>query len=220
MALIHRANLTPTKIELLRTWVPAQPWWVWAGASIESVGAYRFDDPAGEVGIETHLLSTGEEIVQVPLTYRGAPLEAAQSALVGTMEHSVLGHRWVYDGCFDPVYATALATAILTGGTQAELEIESDNGLQRTESTARATGSGKPGSNVPSIDTVTTTSDRTATTMRTGELELVIRRALGGHPIAGEAATLTGVWPGNDEPALLALARLSGYSADTAAQSL
>jgi len=34
----------------------------------------------------------------VPLTYRGAPLDGAEDALVGTTEHGVLGRRWVYDG--------------------------------------------------------------------------------------------------------------------------
>jgi predicted trehalose synthase len=64
------------------------------------------------VGIETLLVvdESGDSPVlyQVPLTYRGAPLEGGHDALVGTMQHSVLGPRWVYDGPRDPVYATQL----------------------------------------------------------------------------------------------------------------
>ena len=52
-------------------------------------------------------------VYQVPLTYRGAPLEGGQHALVGTMEHSVLGRRWVYDGPHDPVYAAQLLALVL-----------------------------------------------------------------------------------------------------------
>src|SRR5689334_22632669 len=104
MALIHRAQLIPTKLELLDTWVRSQRWWAWDNAEIELVGAYRFDDPVVDVGIETHLVGIGgRHTVQVPLTYRGAPLADADSALLGTMQHSVLGQRWVYDACADPV---------------------------------------------------------------------------------------------------------------------
>ncbi len=62
------------------------------------------------MGVETLLVRVGEgPVLQVPLTYRGAPLPGGESALVGTMEHSVLGPRWVYDGTGDPVYVATLA---------------------------------------------------------------------------------------------------------------
>jgi hypothetical protein len=210
MALIHNAQLAPSKLELLGTWLPSQPWWARPGASAESVGAYRFDDPAGEVGIETLLVNGGDgQILQVPLTYRGAPLESADNALVGTLQHSVLGRRWVYDACFDPVYVTALATVIFTGGTQAELEIASETGLLRREPTTRVAGSGAPGVSVAPINSVTSTTDQRSTTIRAGDVELVMRRVLNGELVTGDALTLTGVWPGNDEPVVLALARTS-----------
>src|SRR6476660_5453621 len=123
MALVYStATLTPSKIALLTRWVAGQPWAAGVDAgSLEAVGAYRFDDPAGEVGIETHLVRTADDrLLQVPVTYRGAPLPDAP--LVGQPEHSVLGTRWVYDACADPVYALTLATTILTGGHEAELE--------------------------------------------------------------------------------------------------
>ena len=40
----------------------------------------------------------------MPVTYRDAPLPGADAWLIGTMDHSVLGKRWVYDGVGDPVY--------------------------------------------------------------------------------------------------------------------
>nr|WP_284288786.1 hypothetical protein [Angustibacter aerolatus] len=98
--------------------MPAQPWY--PGGALTTIGAFRFDDPAEEVGVETFLLRAGDAVVQVPLTYRAAPLAGADDALVTTMEHSVLGRRWVYDGCADPVFAATLAHTVLTGGVQAE----------------------------------------------------------------------------------------------------
>src|ERR687893_260389 len=110
VAVIHRAQIVPSKAELIAGWLPSQSWWSGSPAPLDVVGAYRFDDPAGEVGIETHLLRTADgAVLQVPLTYRGAPLAGAERHLVGTMEHSHLGRRWVYDGCGDPVYVGALA---------------------------------------------------------------------------------------------------------------
>jgi hypothetical protein len=81
------------------TWLPSRPWFTGDG-ELQQVGAYRFDDTAGEVGLEALLVqSGGGEVMHVPLTYRGMPLPGADEFLVGTAEHSVLGARWVYDGC-------------------------------------------------------------------------------------------------------------------------
>src|SRR5438270_5818036 len=99
MALIYKATLNPSKLSLLAAWLPGRPWFP-GDTDVQQLGAYRFDDPAGEVGIESFLLQTGDgSVVHVPLTYRGAPLAQAEEFLVGTTEHSVLGTRWVYDGC-------------------------------------------------------------------------------------------------------------------------
>ena len=51
--------------------------------------------------------------------------EDAQNALVGTMQHSVLGRRWVYDGPQDPVYAAQLLELVL-GHATAQAGSESD----------------------------------------------------------------------------------------------
>ena len=47
------------------------------------------------------------------------------------MDHSVLGTRWVYDAVGYLAYLLAVATAVLTGGRQAELHIEIDGEMVR-----------------------------------------------------------------------------------------
>ncbi|WNV73652.1 maltokinase N-terminal cap-like domain-containing protein [Geodermatophilus sp. DSM 44513] len=200
MAIIHRAELRPSKLELLAGWVPGRPWGV--AAALEQVGAYRFDDPAGEVGVETFVLRAGGVLLHVPLTYRGAPAPAQAAHLVGTLEHSVLGRRWVYDACGDPVYVAAA----LTGAPQAEELVVTDGRQERREPTARVGGSGVAGDAGPLGD-LTVTDSADATTVRTGGLELVVRRVLDPAATADGAAALAGTWAGQDRPVLLATAR-------------
>jgi hypothetical protein len=212
MALLYRATLTPSKTELIQAWIPGRPWIGDADvATLEAVGAYRFDDPDGEVGIETHLLQTADgQILQVPVTYRGSPLDGAESSLIATTQHSVLGERWVYDGCGDPVYVIALATAILTGGTQAEIEFATDNGPQRWETTTLVTGSGAPQSVIPPVASVSFSNEGTTSVITAGQLELTVLRVIdseGEIDEYGDTERLVGSWPGRDSPALLALAR-------------
>jgi Maltokinase N-terminal cap domain len=89
---------------LLSAWLPGRLWFT-GRAEVQPPGAYRFDDPAGEVGIEAILLQAADgSVLHAPLTYRRAPLDGAQDYLIGTTEHSVLGRRWVYDGCGDPIW--------------------------------------------------------------------------------------------------------------------
>jgi Maltokinase N-terminal cap domain len=208
MAILYQATLTPTKLELLNSWLPSQPWSGDITGPSEIAGYFRFDDPDGEVGIETFVVRLSDgRIVQVPMTYRSAPLDGVGGALIGILEHSVLGHRWAYDGCFDPVYVTALATAILTGGSEAELTVVTDDGLQPRERTTRVTGSGDGTTPITPVTELTATTDGGSTTIHTSDLELTVHRVLDRAPTAGDALTLTGVWPGSDEPVVLASAR-------------
>lgn len=138
MAVIHRATLKPSKLELLAPWLDRQSW-SGSGGELERIGSYRFDDPAGEVGIEGFLLRRGSDILHVLLTYRGEPLPGADDRLIGTMEHSVLGTRWVYDGLSDPVSQEVLRRALRGEQEQALLEIHDDAGsiVQRPEPDVR-----------------------------------------------------------------------------------
>lgn len=119
MAKVHPgATLTPHFRDFLPPWVARQPWYAGAGTpSLSPVGYFRFEDPAGEVGIETHLVTDGSVLYQIPMTYRGAPLEvAASGGLIATAQHSVLGTRWIYDGEADPVWVSQLLCLIRTNG--------------------------------------------------------------------------------------------------------
>lgn len=109
---IYDAVLDPGKLDLLRSWVANQSWFDGDPERLEQVTAYRFVDPDGEVGIESFLLTDGSRTFHVPVTYRGVELEDAADALVGLMEHSILGRRWVYDAPADPVYKAEVRRVI------------------------------------------------------------------------------------------------------------
>lgn len=196
MALIHEATLTPTKTELLAGWLPRQPWFP-AGATPgepERVAAFRFDDPEGEVGVETLIVRLpGAPLLQVPLTYRGSPRADGEEWLIGTLEHSVLGTRWVYDALGDPVYLSELAKAALQGGHEVEQFRETPEGRVPVPSTARVRGSGEPGAVVPDL----------------AALHIHVVRVLddseGGGTDAPAGHTLTGSWGGRE--VLLAVVR-------------
>jgi hypothetical protein len=218
MALLHQAELRPTKLELLTAWLPSRSWYPGpADPELSRVVSYRFDDPAGEVGIETMLVRAGGgPVLQAPLTYRGAPLDGADAWLIGTTDHSVLGKRWVYDGCGDPVYARALAGTMFTGAGQAEEFVDVAGELVRREPASSVTGSGTPGSPVPAIDELTSVDDDDPAVIRAGSVELVVARVL-AKPLTPvpdasggrAAAQLTGTWDGQDTALVLAYARSS-----------
>lgn len=118
MALIHHTTLKPGKLDLLADWLPARPWYRGGpGPDLAKAGGFRLDDPRGEVGIELAAVTdrSGPRPVtyHVPLTYRGAPLDGAEQALIGTSEHGVLGRRWIYDGAHDPVAVAQLIGLVL-----------------------------------------------------------------------------------------------------------
>ncbi|MFN8097861.1 MAG: phosphotransferase [Dermatophilaceae bacterium] len=130
MATLHvGASLVPSKIDLVAGWIGTQRWYAAKGRTpqLRRLFAWRLDDPAGEVGIETLLIAddatTPPIVYQVPLTYRSAPLVGADHALVGTIEHSVLGTRHVYDGTHDPLYAAQLFALARGSGAAASSSV-------------------------------------------------------------------------------------------------
>ncbi|MEU7283164.1 1,4-alpha-glucan branching protein [Streptomyces sp. NPDC045431] len=135
MAVIHQTTITPSKLEMLTAWLPSRPWYLGDGEPrLTKAGGFRLDDPEGEVGIEFMVVTDAAPGADgasapggylVPLTYRGAPLDGAGHALVSTAEHGVLGTRWVYDGCHDPVL-TAQLLALIEGRVQAQAQSVSD----------------------------------------------------------------------------------------------
>ncbi|MFD3654769.1 1,4-alpha-glucan branching protein [Streptomyces sp. NPDC058620] len=132
MAVIHNTTtLTPTKLELLASWLPGQPWYLGKSEQPElaRTGGFRLDDPEGEVGIEfmTVTDTSGDQPVmyQVLFSYRGAPIVGGDEALIGTTEHGVLGQRWVYDGVRDPVLVAQLF-ALIVGEAEPQMQSTSD----------------------------------------------------------------------------------------------
>jgi hypothetical protein len=207
VATLHQATLTPSKLELLSSWVPEQPWWPHERACAVDLSVdYRFDDPEGEVGIQTYLLRTElGALVQVPVTYRDAPLDGAEQYLIGTSMHSVLGERWVYDGCADPVCIRAFATAILTGGSQAVLEILTPQGPQVREPNAVVRGTGRQDAEPVLVPALAYDSTGNKTIIRSGDLCLEIGRCVLAPGLAlGGDFFLEGTWQGQAEPVRLA----------------
>jgi hypothetical protein len=132
------ATLVPHFRDFLPAWVARQPWYLGAGIpSLSPVGFFRFEDPAGEVGIETHLVTDGAIAYQIPMTYRGKPIADgvldAPVPVIATAEHSVLGTRWIYDGTVDPVWVCELLRLVRRNGT-------SDSSSKRGVGQAEARG--------------------------------------------------------------------------------
>jgi maltokinase-like protein len=127
MAIIHKTTLSPGKLELLQTWLPAQPWYRGTGREprLAKAGGFRLDDPAGAVGVEFMVVTDGSAspatTYQVPMTYRATAFAEAADGLIGTAEHGVLGPRWIYDGARDPVLVTQLA-ALLAGTAEPQAQ--------------------------------------------------------------------------------------------------
>jgi hypothetical protein len=209
MAILYDATLTPGKRDLIKGWLPGRSWFD-GDLARKPHAAFRFDDPAGEVGVECFLFGPEEgsdvTTLLVPLSYRGAPLEGADDHLVGTTDHSVLGRRWVYDGMADPVAVQTLLTAILTGGHEAELTMEENGELVRFDPTCRVSGSGSSAA-VVRAGAVAVVDPGDPTVTRAGDLELVLARVV-GTVVTGDA-TLTAQW-GDHAPVVVAAARRPG----------
>jgi hypothetical protein len=205
MALFHRATITPTKGELIAEWAPTRPWGTSAADGIEVIGSYRFDDPEGRVGMETHLVAAGGAVLQVPLTYRDEPLDGAGDALITEMQHSVLGTRWVYDGLRDPRLVIMLAAAAMTGQGEALGMAVYDGRWYIAPSNVRIRGGGWTQERVPVDGFQLTSDDATAAVLHNDRFVLTVfrRPAPGPRPAIG----LTATWDGQGDAVVLAEVR-------------
>ena len=205
MAIFHRATLTPTKGELIAAWAPSQPWGPPADSPIDVIGAYRFDDPNARVGMETHLVTFGDTVLHVPLTYRGEPLDGADDALVGEMNHSVLGTRWVYDGLRDPLFVTMLAAVAMTGQGEAIGMVVFDDRWYIAPSNVRIEGGGWTIERVPVDGFELARDDVTSVVLHNDRFELTVHR----RPVPGPrpAIGLTATWDDHTDPLVLAEVR-------------
>ena len=142
-------------------------------------------------------------MVQVPFTYRDAPLEGAEHALVGTTEHSALGTRWVYDGLGDPNYLVMLAAVAMTGQGEALGLAVYDGRWHIAPTNVRLEGGGWSLDRVAvdGFEPARETSDDGRTVLHNDGFELTFfrRPIVQPRPDMG----LTARWPGQ-EPVLLA----------------
>jgi len=205
MAVLHHATITPTKAELIAGWVPSRPWGPPSADPISIVGSFRFDDPEGRVGLETHLVTAGDALFQVPLTYRDGPLAGAEDALIATTEHSVLGTRWVYDGLGDPVFVLMLAAFALTGQGEALNMFPSDGGWVVAPSNVRIHGGGWTDGLVTVDGFVSESEDAAVSVLRNDRFELTVFR----RPVPGERPGIgaTANVDGSDRDVVLAQIR-------------
>jgi hypothetical protein len=205
MALFHRATLVPTKEQLLAEWLPRQPWGPRPDEPISTIGAYRFDDPEGRVGMECFLVSAGDQLVHVPLTYRDAPLDGGDDALITTMEHSALGRRWVYDGLRDARLVVMLAAVTMTGQGEALGMAMYDGRWYIAPTNVRIQGGGWTLERVPVDGFTSTTLDDADAVFTNGALEMTVHRR--PQPGVRPPIGLTATWIDHPEPIVLAEVR-------------
>ena len=123
-----RTTLPPALRELLGAWLPGQRWFPVKNAAFtfQPTGGLRLaDGPA--VGAEFEVLIVAvryptadgnrTDVVQVPLSFRHAPLAGAEPALIGEMPAGEQDRRWVYDGVHDPAFVAAWLDLMQGQGT-------------------------------------------------------------------------------------------------------
>jgi Maltokinase N-terminal cap domain len=189
--------MSPSKLEILTRWIPNQAWYVGPAEPVFTIiGSFRFDDPMGEVGVESILVHEANgTLFHVPLTYRGAPVEETVQSFLSTMSHSVLGPRWIYDAATDPVYVAALG-AVFDGLPQAVEIINADGVTWVRDPFVRVSVAG--------IGVVGFGTDRTYEVIRIVQTEA-------SHDGAGSSSNsphrLVATWENQTDPVTLVIAR-------------
>jgi hypothetical protein len=203
MAVFHLATNTPTKAEILTGWIPTQAWGHGVDEEAGIVGSFHLDDPDGEVGIETHLVSVGEVLLQVPLTYRGSPLDDVEP--IATMEHSALGTRWVYDAVRDDRFVMVLCGMALAGQGESLGWAHHEGRWYVAPTTIKLSHRGPRVTDPVAVDGLRLESeDLDHLTYRRGKLSLTFHRRL--RPAVDGEVGLTAAWDTGPGPVLLATA--------------
>jgi hypothetical protein len=143
--------------------------------------------------------------MHVPLTYRDAPLESAEDSLIGQMEHSVLGTRWVYDGLGDHRFVIMLAGVALTGQGEALGLAQHEGRWYIAPSDVRIRGGGWTHQPAPVDGFEVESAGATSVVLRNDRFEMTVLR----HPTPGDrpAIGLTATWDGQRDPVVLAEVR-------------
>ncbi len=155
--------------------------------------------------METHLVTAGGTLLQVPLTYRDEPLEGADNALIVEMQHSVLGTRWVYDGLRDPRLVVMLAGFAMTGQGEALGLAVYDDRWYIAPSNVRIQGGGWTQERVPVDRFDVEHDDATGALLSNDRFELRVSR----RPVPGPRPPigLTATWDAQPNPVVLAEVR-------------
>lgn len=179
------------------------------GVSAEALtllASYRFDDPGGDVGMEVHLVrDQAGRLLQVPLTYRGDPHPAQDELL--TIDHSVLGQRYVYGGLSDTMFLTQLVDTIVGGGVGAR-HVNVNDGSEITHRVANVRGTGMSDEDAPSVARAATpgvSEGAVHVPLMGGELIFDLQLDPSDDPSERTPnGMLFGTWPGQDSEVLLA----------------
>ena len=104
-AIMYDTTVVPSKHEIAQEWTDY----------VDIQGSYRLVDTVdGQVGVEV-LISKDREgrLTQIPFSYRSE--EIAPEHTLSTLEHGVLGKRWVTNALGDPVAVREFIRTILSG---------------------------------------------------------------------------------------------------------
>ena len=140
--------------------------------------------------------------MQVPLTYRDAPLVGAGDAFITEMQHSVLGTRWVYDGVRDPQLVMMLAAVAMTGQGEALGMAVYDERWYIAPTNVRIHGGGWTLERVPIDGFTVHTAGDDVVALRNDRFEVTLYRRPTARPHPPLALTAT--WDGHAEPVVLA----------------
>ncbi len=131
IAKMYDTTVVPSKEDIARAWA----------GSVNLKGSYRLVDTVdGEVGIEV-LIATDLDgrMIQIPFSYRSEEINPEQT--LSSVDHGVLGKRWVTNALGDPVAVREIIRTILTGddgatrddGVAAYLDIRGTGDEERVE---------------------------------------------------------------------------------------
>ena len=154
-----------------------------AGIPIDVIGSYRFDDPDGRVGMETHLVDAGGTLLQVPLTYRDEPLDGRRRR--AHHRDAALGarHPLGVRRAARPAYVVMLAGVAMTGQGEALGMAVYDGRWYIAPTNVRIQGGGWTQERVPVDGFELGPDDATEAVLRNDRFELTVFR----RPVPGLA---------------------------------
>lgn len=140
-------------------------------------------------------------LYNVPLTYRAAPSPELAGSLIGVMDHSVLGPRYVYDGLGDDRFITVLAGVAACGYGQALGFAEHEGRWFAVPDKMLVRGAASIPGRVAVDGFVIESSDADQVVLTNDRLQMTVFRRLETRP--APLVGLTATWPGQPDPVAL-----------------